>query len=47
METITVKPADGEPPHRNLRVFDVATGQEIASFSQKSIEGWYVVDFLW
>ncbi|GAA6062758.1 hypothetical protein JCM10212_005554 [Sporobolomyces blumeae] len=37
-----VKPADGEPPHRNLRVFDVATGQELASFSQKSIEGWEI-----
>jgi translation initiation factor 2A len=36
----TVKPAEGEPPHRNLRVFDVASGEEIASFSQKSIEGW-------
>ncbi|GAA5951776.1 hypothetical protein JCM21900_001071 [Sporobolomyces salmonicolor] len=35
-----VKPADGEPPHRNLRIFDTATGQEIASFSQKSIEDW-------
>ncbi|GAA5922836.1 translation initiation factor 2A [Sporobolomyces koalae] len=35
-----VKPAEGEPPHRNLRVFDIASGQEIASFSQKSIEGW-------
>ncbi|KPV78089.1 uncharacterized protein RHOBADRAFT_23040 [Rhodotorula graminis WP1] len=35
-----VKPADGEPPHRNLRVWDVASGQELASFSQKSFEGW-------
>ncbi|GAA5985377.1 hypothetical protein JCM5350_005164 [Sporobolomyces pararoseus] len=37
-----VKPAEGEPPHRNLRVFDVASGEEIASFSQKSIEGWEI-----
>ncbi|GAA5890411.1 hypothetical protein JCM16303_000171 [Sporobolomyces ruberrimus] len=35
-----VKPAEGEPPHRNLRIFDVATGSEIASFSQKSLDGW-------
>ncbi|BGP36325.1 hypothetical protein JCM10449v2_000224 [Rhodotorula kratochvilovae] len=37
-----VKPADGEPPHRNLRVWDVATGQELASFSQKAQDGWAI-----
>ncbi|GAA5888749.1 hypothetical protein JCM6882_002835 [Rhodosporidiobolus microsporus] len=35
-----VKPAEGEPPHRNLRVWDVQTGAELASFSQKSMDGW-------
>ncbi|GAA6002623.1 hypothetical protein JCM10207_007598 [Rhodosporidiobolus poonsookiae] len=35
-----VKPAEGEPPHRNLRVWDVQTGKELASFSQKAQEGW-------
>ncbi|GAA6008978.1 translation initiation factor 2A [Rhodotorula paludigena] len=35
-----VKPAEGEPPHRNLRVWDVATGSEVAGFSQKAFEGW-------
>ncbi|GAA6038641.1 hypothetical protein JCM8097_009461 [Rhodosporidiobolus ruineniae] len=37
-----VKPEEGQPPHRNLRVWDVQTGQELAAFSQKSIEGWQI-----
>lgn len=37
-----VKPAEGEPPHLNLRVYDVRSGQEIAGFSQKSIDNWSV-----
>ncbi|KAM0793771.1 hypothetical protein ACM66B_001189 [Microbotryomycetes sp. NB124-2] len=35
-----VKPADGEPQHKNMRVFDVASGNELVSFSQKAFEGW-------
>ncbi|SCZ90873.1 BZ3500_MvSof-1268-A1-R1_Chr1-3g02336 [Microbotryum saponariae] len=35
-----VKPADGEPPHHNLRVWDVATATEVASFSQKAMDRW-------
>ncbi|BGP21307.1 eukaryotic translation initiation factor 2A [Rhodotorula toruloides] len=35
-----VKPAEGEPPHRNLRVWDSVSGQELASFSQKSMDNW-------
>lgn len=26
--------------HKNLRVFSVSTGEELISFSQKSLEGW-------
>lgn len=26
--------------HKNLRVFSVSTGEELASFTQKSMEGW-------
>ncbi|GAA5855063.1 hypothetical protein JCM8547_002366 [Rhodosporidiobolus lusitaniae] len=37
-----IKPADGEPPHRNLRVWDVQTGAELAGFSQKAQEGWQI-----
>ncbi|TKA50047.1 hypothetical protein B0A53_06493 [Rhodotorula sp. CCFEE 5036] len=37
-----VKPAEGEPPHLNLKVYDVRSGQEIAGFSQKSIENWHL-----
>ncbi|KAK4050388.1 hypothetical protein OIV83_003457 [Microbotryomycetes sp. JL201] len=35
-----VKPADGEPQHKNMKVFDVATGAELVGFSQKAFEGW-------
>ncbi|GAA5982240.1 hypothetical protein JCM11641_006236 [Rhodosporidiobolus odoratus] len=37
-----VKPAEGEPPHRNLRVWDTVTGEELAGFSQKTWEGWQI-----
>lgn len=40
---LAVKPAEGEPPHMNLRIYDVRSGQEIAGFSQKSIENWSVL----
>lgn len=35
-----VKPTTEGAQHKNMRVWDVETGQEIASFSQKSQEGW-------
>ena len=31
---------DDGAQHKNLRVFSVSTGEELASFSQKSQEGW-------
>ncbi|THH27182.1 hypothetical protein EUX98_g7014 [Antrodiella citrinella] len=34
-----VKPEDGSQ-HKNLRVFSVSTGEELAAFTQKSQEGW-------
>lgn len=34
-----VKLEDGAQ-HKNLRIFSVSTGDELASFSQKGIEGW-------
>ncbi|POY70577.1 hypothetical protein BMF94_6492 [Rhodotorula taiwanensis] len=37
-----VKPEEGQPPHLNLRVFDVRSGAEIIAFSQKSIENWHL-----
>ncbi|KAG2021185.1 eukaryotic translation initiation factor 2A [Coprinopsis cinerea AmutBmut pab1-1] len=36
-----VKLEDGAQ-HKNLRVFSVSTGEELISFSQKSIEGWQI-----
>ncbi|KAH9809977.1 eukaryotic translation initiation factor eIF2A-domain-containing protein [Melampsora americana] len=35
-----VKPTDESAQHKNMRVWDVSTGQEVISFSQKSIEAW-------
>ncbi|KAK4052206.1 hypothetical protein OIO90_004428 [Microbotryomycetes sp. JL221] len=35
-----VKPAEGEPQHKNLKVWDVQTGQQLIGFSQKAFEGW-------
>ncbi|KAG0140991.1 hypothetical protein CROQUDRAFT_664447 [Cronartium quercuum f. sp. fusiforme G11] len=34
------KPADESAQHKNMRVWDVVSGREVISFSQKSIEGW-------
>lgn len=38
--TVTVKPADENAQHKNLRVWDVATATEVAGFTAKSIDGW-------
>ena len=38
-----VKPADGEPPHKNMRVWNVKDGSEVLSLSQKSQDGWSVL----
>lgn len=38
--TITVKPADENAQHKNLRVWEVATATEVAGFTAKSIDGW-------
>ncbi|KAI8455771.1 eukaryotic translation initiation factor eIF2A-domain-containing protein [Phakopsora pachyrhizi] len=35
-----VKPVEEGTQHRNMKVWEVATGQEIISFCQKSQEGW-------
>lgn len=38
--TVTVKPADENAQHKNLRVWEVATATEVAGFTAKSIDGW-------
>ncbi|KAI9621483.1 hypothetical protein KEM48_007718 [Puccinia striiformis f. sp. tritici PST-130] len=35
-----VKPVEEGAQHKNLRLWDITTGEEVASFSQKSQEGW-------
>lgn len=35
-----VKPTVEGTQHKNMRLWDIATGEEVASFSQKSQEGW-------
>ena len=36
-----VKPAEGTPPPKNLQVWDVKTGKECLSFTQKNLSEWY------
>ncbi|OAV98889.1 hypothetical protein PTTG_09934 [Puccinia triticina 1-1 BBBD Race 1] len=35
-----VKPTVEGAQHKNMRIWDITTGEEVASFSQKSQEGW-------
>ncbi|ORY90083.1 eukaryotic translation initiation factor eIF2A-domain-containing protein [Leucosporidium creatinivorum] len=35
-----VKPADGEPPHLNLKVWDTVSATQITAFTQKAQDGW-------
>lgn len=35
-----VKPADETTQHKNHRVWSVATGEEVISFVQKSMDNW-------
>jgi translation initiation factor 2A len=37
-----VKTEEGQPGHKNLKVWDSATGAELAGWAQKSLDGWYV-----
>lgn len=37
---LAVKPEENAPAHKNLRVWDTATGEEVAGFSQKLMDGW-------
>lgn len=36
-----VKPADGEPPHLNLKVWDTVSATQITAFTQKAQDGWF------
>jgi hypothetical protein len=38
--TSSVKPTVEGAQHKNMRLWDITTGEEVASFSQKSQEGW-------
>ncbi|MBW0513017.1 hypothetical protein O181_052732 [Austropuccinia psidii MF-1] len=35
-----VKPTEEKAQHKNMRIWEVTSGEEAASFSQKSLEGW-------
>ncbi|KAI5475647.1 hypothetical protein MNV49_001064, partial [Pseudohyphozyma bogoriensis] len=35
-----IKMEDGQPGHKNMKVWDVATGAELIGWGQKSLEGW-------
>ncbi|KAA1106833.1 hypothetical protein PGTUg99_013885 [Puccinia graminis f. sp. tritici] len=37
-----VKPTVEGAQHKNMRLWDITTGEEVASFSQKSQEGWMI-----